>query len=193
MEESNPSGSQSGASGNESEAVQNQNNNETSKGPVSYDSYAKAVSAEKSAKTKLREAEAKLAEIENETLKRSGNHEARAKKLEDDLAKATESFKSQTRTFATRNLENQLKAKLTAEGCIDADLALKAIDLSDIEFDDGFSIPEEPVKVKVSELVKTKPHLFKKDVKVKQNLTPTNKISTATSTATSLDDLWKEV
>jgi hypothetical protein len=167
----------------------NQTKNEAGKkDSVSYDTYSKVLARLKASEAKIEEFESKMAEAEA-----NGDMKKLNEKLTADLLKSKGLNKDLIKSFSKTRLEDALKMKLSSEGCIDNELAIKALDVADWEPTENFSVDEGYVAEKISAMVSAKPHLFKRDVIKTADLSPTSKFSTKSLSESSLADLWSQL
>lgn len=152
-------------------------NNDSGKDTVAYESYDKVMKQLKAKEAAYKALESKLAEQESASLEAQGKFKDLYERATKELTKEKTKSADLIRDFGRSNLESALKLKLASEGCIDSDLALKALDYSDCKFGDDFSIDQAFVDTKTSGLLKDKPHLFKKAAIETSDLDPTSNIS----------------
>lgn len=178
---------QTSANGGQDDQNKNSQGNDT----VSYETYSKVLNKLKTLEAKFGEVTSQLETLESEKREKEGNWKAQAESLQKQLTASKDREKSLIRTFGETNLRNALKIQLAAEHCVDPDLAIKAVDLSDVEFEDDFNVSADYVKSKVSELVKNKTILFKKDVVENHDVNPGNNNQPSSLDKMSTEELYK--
>lgn len=165
MSDQNPSGSLTPASGDE----------QGKKDSVAYETYQKLLAEKKKLQTETQEIKTKLDEYEQGKLEAEGKlKEAleNAKQLNTKLkTDKVELFKK----VADKAIRSQFFRKAEKLGCHDPEVAMKALSFDDLEITEDFEFDENKLEEKLQVLTKEKPYLFKKDVKLPADVTPTNK------------------
>lgn len=163
MSEQNPSGKPAEASG------------DAAKESVAYESYAKLLSEKKKLQSEHVETKAKLEEYEQAKLEAEGKlkeaNENLKKMLSQSKTEKVELFKK----VADKSVRQQFFREAEKLGCADPELAMKAVNFDDLEITEDFEFDSQKLSGKIQELTKTKPFLFKKDFKIPQDITPSNK------------------
>jgi hypothetical protein len=156
-----PSGTNDLASGNDQDTVK-------------YETFSKLLGEKKKLQSEFSEMKAKIDLIEQEKLAAEGKWrelaEARQKEAADFKAKNL----SMIKTVSEKTIRSQFVREAEKLGCLDADMALKACSFDDLEITEDFEFDPKKLQTKIQELTKTKPYLFKSDVKVPNNLNPNN-------------------
>lgn len=183
MSEAIPSGNPVPASGDEPEK----------KDSVSYESYQKLLSEKKKFQSETLQARSKLEEYEQAKLELDGKlKEAleNAKQLNVKLkTEKMEMFKK----VADKTVRSQFFRKAEKLGCNDPELAMKAMNFEDLEITEDFEFDEKKLEEKLQALTKEKPFLFKKDIKLPGDITPTNKAAPSKPVSEmSTDELLKQ-
>jgi len=193
MSEANQNGNAaatSGASSDSSSATSGAGNDQKAdQGTVSRESYSKLLKEKQNYQKANEEAAAKLADYEQGKLEAEG----KLKEALDNQKKMTLDSQSQYKTLfqqvASKTMKQQFMRKAESLGCIDPDLAYLATDFSDIEISKELEFDEQKLSEKIENLAKQKPVLFRKDVKLPNDLTPS---SGASSTKQSLKKMTDE-
>lgn len=145
-----------------------------SKGSVSYDSYSKLLGEKKKMQEKLGELQAYKDQLEQEKLQAEGQW----KELAEKNKKLAEDFKAKNLNIIKSVSEKAVRSQFFREaeklGCVDADLAFKALSFEDLEITEDFEFDNQKLVGKIQELTKAKPHLFKKDFKLPPDQIPNN-------------------
>lgn len=148
-----------------------------SKDTVSFDSYSKLLGEKKKLQADHAEMKAKFDEIEQAKLEADG----KIKEALDNQKKLTEQFKQKNleivKSVSNKAVRSQFLREAEKLGCIDSDLAMTACSFDDLEITDDFEFDSQKLVSKIQELTKTKPHLFKKDVKLPADLNPSNQVA----------------
>jgi hypothetical protein len=162
MSENNPGGKTPDASG------------EGDKQTVAYESFAKLLGEKKKLQQESAEIKSKLDEFESAKLEAEGKlkeaNETLKKSLADAKLKQVELFKK----VSEKGVKSQFFRKAEKLGCVDPDLAMKATDFSDLDITEDFEFDETKLDEKLNQLTKNKPHLFKKQVQLPPDYTPSN-------------------
>lgn len=157
--------------------------NTEKKDSVSYDSFSKLLGEKKKLQSDAESLRAKLAEIEQGKLEAEG----KVKEALENQKKMTEQYKSKNveiiKTVSNKAVKSQFLREAEKLGCIDSELAMKACTFDDLEITDDFEFDNQKLIGKIQELTKTKPHLFKKDFKMPDNMNPNNKKESKTNLA----------
>jgi hypothetical protein len=167
MSDNNPSGNLDSASG-ASKDGQDQKQ-------VSYDSYSKVLGEKKKIQSDMEGMRTKLAEYEQAKLEAEGN----LKQALENQKKLTLDSQNQLKEVFSHVTNKVLKQKVYSEaekiGCVDPETLYKILDFEGVEFTKEFDLVNETVlSNKIQELAKNKPFMFKKDVKMPNDLTPGN-------------------
>jgi multidrug efflux pump subunit AcrA (membrane-fusion protein) len=175
MSEQKEASGQSGGSGAETEK----------KDSVSYDSYSKLLGEKKKLQTEAENMRGKLAEIEQAKLEAEG----KVKEALENQKKLTEQYKNKNleivKTVSNKAVRSQFFREAEKLGCVDADIAMKAVTFEDLEITDDFEFDNQKLVGKIQELTKSKPYLFKKDFKLPEDVVPNSQ----NNKSGSLDDL----
>lgn len=144
------------------------------KGVVSYDSHAKLLGEKKKLQEKLGELQAYKDQLEQEKLQAEGQWKELAQKnktLADD-------FKTKNLNIIKQVSEKAVKSQFLREaeklGCVDSDLAFKAVSFDDLEITEDFEFDSQKLVSKIQDLTKSKPHLFKKNFQLPPDQIPSN-------------------
>lgn len=176
MSEANQNGNAaatSGASANPASATSGvQADTSADQGAVSREAYSKLLKEKQNYQKKAEADEARLAEYEQSKLEAEG----KLKEALDNQKKMTLDSQSKYttlfQTVASKTMKQQFLRKAENLGCVDPDLAYLATDFSDIEISKDLEFDEQKLSEKIEMLAKQKPLLFKKDVKMPNDLTP---------------------
>ena len=163
MTDPNPSGSPDQAGGDDQ-----------GKKTVSYESYAKVLSEKKAMQERLKESDAFKAQLEQEKLEAEGKWKELAqtnKKLADDFKAKNLNI---VKNVADKTIKSQFKSISEKLGCVDPELAYMACSFDDLEVTEDFEFDHSKLEEKIQGLTKAKPHLFKKDLKLPNDLIPSN-------------------
>ena len=164
---------------------------------VSYESYQKVLSEKKSVQAKLAEMEAYKNQIEQEKLEAEGKW----KELAQTNKKLAEEFKDKNfklvKNVADKTIKSQFKSISEKLGCVDPELAYMACSFEDLEVSEDFELDQLKLESKIQDLTKSKPHLFKKDFKIPQDVIPKDKVGVEKSesemSVTELLNKYKQV
>lgn len=163
MSDTNPSGSQDQAGGNDQ-----------GKGTVSHETFQKVLNEKKAMQAKLTEMENFKNQIEQKELETQGKY----KELAEAHKKQADEFKTKNveliKTVTNKNVKSQFKSLADKLGCVDSDLAYVACDFSDLQVSEDLDFDSSKLEGKIQGLAKEKPHLFKKDFQLPPNMTPGN-------------------
>lgn len=168
MSETNPSGSAGKASGTSSEGQDQQT--------VAYESYAKLLSEKKKLQESNSVDKAKLVEYEQAKLEAEGKLKEALDNQKKQTIEAKDQFKNLFETVSTKVLKQQFYREAEKLGCVDAELAYLATSFDGVEFTKDLEFDHSVLANKLQDLAKAKPMLFKKDVKMPNDLTPTGSI-----------------
>ena len=161
MSEKEPSGQTDPASGKDQ-----------TKDSVSYDSHLKLLNEKKKAQQDLADTKAKLEEYEQAKLEAEGKLqqalENQKKIAQAEKEKGIKIFK----TASEKAIRSQFLRKAEALGCVDADMAMKACDFSELQLTEDFEFDDKQLDSKIQELTKSKPYLFKKEFTLPPDVTP---------------------
>lgn len=141
-------------------------NGDQGKQSVSYDTYRKVLGTLKKKEEMLSALEAKAMELENAQLAEQGKYKEMFEKLKAEQKQKEDDFKKKESLFVKHNLKNTVARYAKELGAIDGsvDDIYKVTDWSEIEFKEDYSVNEDQVKQKVSELTSQRPWYFKKQV-----------------------------
>lgn len=162
MSEKDPSGNSGGASGNDPDK----------KDSVSYDSHLKLLNEKKKTQQELADTKAKLEEYEQAKLEAEGKLREALENAKKSAASEKEKGLKIFKTASEKAIRSQFLRKAEALGCVDADMAMKACDFSALSLTEDFEFDDKELDVKIQELTKTKPYLFKKDFKLPPDVIP---------------------
>lgn len=141
---------------------------------VSHDSYVKLLGEKKKMQEKLSELQAHKDQIEQEKLQAEGQWKALAEKNKQ----LADEFKSKNLNIVKQVSEKAIRSQFLREaeklGCLDSDLAFKAVSFEDLEITEDFEFDNQKLVGKIQELGKSKPHLFKKEFKLPNDQIPNN-------------------
>lgn len=164
MSDQKPSGQVDQASGDD----------QVKKESVAYESYAKLLSEKKKLQSEHTEARARLEEYEQGKLEAEG----KLKEALENQKKLTQQFKDKNleivKTVTNKAVRSQFLREAEKLGCIDSDIAIKAVSFEDLEVTEDFEFDNQKLVAKIQELTKSKPYLFKKDFKLVADITPNN-------------------
>ena len=162
MSEVNPSGSQDQASGDD----------QGTKQTVSHETYAKVLSEKKAFQAKLKEQEEILSKIAQEKLEAEGKFKESA----EHNKKLAEQYKTQNlelvKNITNKTIKSQFKSAAEKLGCVDPDVAYMSCNFDDLEVTEDLEFDKAKLDAKIQDLTKSKPYLFKKDVKLPNDLIP---------------------
>lgn len=158
------------ASGDDQTQAELEQSTETdAKGPspearhVSHQTYRKTVEAEKAAKARARDFEAKFNELNEKLLAESGNKDELIKSLKAKLDGESKRAKELFNSYARKSLGAQMRSAALEAGCIDPDAVMSLGDFSNLEVDaQTFEADDNEVKDIINGLKKSKPYLFQK-------------------------------
>lgn len=165
-----------------------------SKQQVSYDSFRKSVEAEKNARKRAQELEARVQEYERKEMEAKGQYEKIAAELrkENETLKAT--MRSKDEAYHWDKIQNGLKAEAKSQGfrfSPDEFISLlKKEDLEALKSTDGQTVPSEAFKLVVENFKKTRdPNYFTAPVVEIKDAPPTTKIETNVKPKTAAEQL----
>jgi hypothetical protein len=165
MSETIPSGKPDQASGNEPEK----------KDQVAYESYQKLLAEKKRLQSEHLEAKTKLEEYEQAKLEAEGKLKEALENAKQLNAKLKTEKVEIYKKVADKTVRSQFFRKAEKLGCNDPELAMKALKFDDLEITEDFEFDEKKLDEKLQALTKEKPFLFKKEVKLPDDITPNNK------------------
>lgn len=121
--------------------------------------HAGILSDLKKERDKRRELESKFQELERQKLEAEGKKD----ELIQSYKKQLDEYKNQVATSIKSKVEDQVAMKARDLGCVDTELLLKAVDLSQVEVDSrSFKITDpESVTMMIEQVRKSKPYMFK--------------------------------
>lgn len=197
MSEANQSGNSTATSGASSESSSATSGalSDAGKdqGTVSREAYSKLLKEKQNSQKGREELENRVAEYEQQKLEAEG----KLKEALDNQKKMTlDSQGKYTQLFqqvASKTMKTQFLRKAESLGCVDPELAYLATDFSDIEISKDLDFDEMKLSEKIEMLAKQKPVLFKKDVKLPNDLTPSAQGNSGKQSlkSMSMDDLKK--
>lgn len=162
MSDTNPSGNTPDASG------------KGDKETVAYESYAKLLGEKKKLQQDHADTKSKLEEYESAKLEAEGKLKEANENLKKNLAESKQKQIDLFKKVADKGIKSQFYRKAEKLGCVDPELAMKAVSFEDLDITEDFEFDETKVDLKIQELTKSKPHLFKKDLKLPPDVTPGN-------------------
>ncbi len=142
----------------------------------------------KNLKSELEEIKSKFDELENNRLASEGKKDDLLKKLQENLSEKEKALKTMQAKYAYNVVTNQVKTFAEKAGCLNADHLLKLGDLSTLEVDENFNVPQDGIKGFIESLQKEAPYLFKKDAPNINDKKPTANVTTKKP----LDQMTKE-
>jgi hypothetical protein len=161
---------------------------------VSYDSHAKLLSEKKRLAKEFDLMKARLEEIENQKLEAEGDLKKQNENLRLKLKEKEDRLSGTVKTFADKAVKTQFQRTAEKFGCVDAEMAFRAVDLNDLDLDEDFNFDEKVLTAKIEELAKQKSYLFKKDVSAPRDRTPGINGPAAKSTdEMNTDEMWAEL
>lgn len=98
---------------------------------------------------------------ERKRLEEAGNFKTLFEQESEKARAASETLKETQAKFAFSQIKSALVAEAVKHGCVDTTDLVKLTDLSDIKIGDDFSVDTKALELKVQNLVKAKPYLFK--------------------------------
>lgn len=150
---------------------------------VSHDSYIKVLGEKKSIQAKLVEMEAYKNKVEQEKLQMEQEKleaEGKWKELAQANKKMADEFKDKNfklvKNVADKTIKSQFKSISEKLGCVDPELAYMACSFEDLEVSEDFELDQLKLESKIQDLTKSRPHLFKKDFKLPQDVIPKDKV-----------------
>lgn len=162
MSQNNPSGNPAQASG------------EPVKDTVSYDTFSKLLGEKKKLQSDMSEMKAYKDQLEAEKLQAEGKW----KELAENNKKLADEFKSKNlnivKTVSEKAIRSQFLREAEKLNCIDAETAMKVCSFDDLEVTEDFEFDSQKLVGKIQDLIKSKPYLFKKDVKLPDTMNPVN-------------------
>jgi len=162
MSEQIPSGKNDQASGDDQGGV------------VSHASHTKLLGEKKKLQEKLGELQALKDQSDNEKLQAEGQWKALAEKNKT----LADEFKSKNLTIIKQVTEKAVRSQFLREaeklGCVDSDLAFKAVSFDDLEITEDLEFDTHKIVTKIQDLTKSKPHLFKKNFQLPPDQIPSN-------------------
>lgn len=148
----NPEDSSSKASG-EAESKQ-----------VSYDSFRKSVEAEKNARKRAQELEAKLQEFERRDMESKGDYEKLKQSLLQENETLKQTLKKKDESYLWERVTSGIKTESLKAGCTDPDKLIKLLDKNDFlslqSEADGYTLKQESLKSLVEKAKKENFFLF---------------------------------
>lgn len=145
---------------------ENANGTQGQKDSVSYETYKKVLGTLKKKEEMLSALQAKANEIENNQLTEQQKYKELFEKVNQEKKQKEDEFKKKESLFVKHNLKNTVVRYAKELGAIDQAVEdiYKVEDWSDVEFKEDYSVNEDQVKAKVSELTSKRPWYFKKQV-----------------------------
>ncbi len=163
MTDQNPGGNHDQASGNGQ-----------GKDSVSYDTYSKLLAEKKKQQQDLNDMKTRLDEYEQGKLEAEG----KLKEALENQKRIAQTEKEKGLKIFKQASEKAIRSQFLREaeklGCIDAEMAIKACDFSDLDLTEDLEFDPKKVQEKLQDLTKSKSYLFKKDFKLPGDLTPNN-------------------
>lgn len=147
---------------------------QSEKKTVSYDSFQKLLGEKKKTQQAMEELNQRLEQYEQEKLEAEGKLKESNENLKALLAKSKLREKELAQTVQSKVIRRQFLSEAEKLGCLDADLAFQALDLSDIDVNDEFELDQAKLTEKLTDLTKNKSYLFKKEVQTPNHVTPSN-------------------
>ena len=144
---------------------------------VAYDTYRKTLNEAKTAKSKLQDAEAKLAENEQIKLEADGKKDEVIEKLRKEKADLFETNKNLTTTYAETQVRRQIELKAKELGCVDTDALVKLMDYDGLDIDDGYNISTQSLDMVMLKAKQDKSYLFSKPNPNVQDGAPVTSVS----------------
>lgn len=155
-------------SGGNSEGSSNTEGKDT----VSHESWKKLLGEKKALQTKFADMQSKLDEIEQAKLEAEGKVKELNEKLKKDLESSRQKNVEIVKTVSNKAVRSQFFREAEKLGCLDPEIAMKACSFDDLEITDDFEFDNQKLVTKIQDLVKSKPYLFKKDVKIPKDFVP---------------------
>lgn len=142
------------------------------KNQVSYDSYAKLLNEKKNLQKQYEEARTTKEQYEQEKLEAEGKLKEANDNLKRRVQESEDRFKGLFQKVTLKSFKSEFSREAEKIGCVDPELAYLACDMSDVEVNDDIEFNKETIQKKVEELSKVKPHLFRKDVRAPNDMSP---------------------
>lgn len=144
------------------------------KNSVSYDSFQKVLGEKKTMQKTVDEMKLKLAEYEEKALSQETDLKKQNELLQKKLKETNDKALSSVKMFNEKVVKSKFQAEAAKLGCLNADLAYKAIDLTNIEIGENFELDSDSIKTAIEGFAKANPYLFKNDVPAPRNGKPAN-------------------
>jgi hypothetical protein len=163
------------------------------KDSVAYETFSKLLGEKKKLQSEMSEMKAIKDQLEADKLQAEGKW----KELAENNKKLVDEYKSKNLNIVKNVSEKAIRSQFLREaeklGCVDAETAMKVCSFDDLEVTEDFEFDSQKLIVKIQELTKTKPFLFKKDFKLPKDVQPTNsQPATKSISAMSTDELLKQ-
>lgn len=160
---------------------------------VAYETFSKVLGEKKKLQTEMSEMRAIKDQLEAEKLQAEGKW----KELAEANKKLADEFKTKNLNIVKNVSEKTIRSQFLREaeklGCLDAEIAMKACSFDDLDVTEDFEFDNQKLVTKIQELTKTKPFLFKKDVKLPQDVQPAdNKSAQKSLSSMSTSELLSE-
>lgn len=131
---------------------------------VSYDSFRKSVEAEKNARKRAQELEAKLQEFERRDMESKGDYEKLKQSLLQENETLKQTLKKKDESYLWERVTSGIKTESLKAGCTDPDKLIKLLDKNDFlslqSEADGYTLKQESLKSLVEKAKKENFFLF---------------------------------
>jgi len=146
---------------------------------VAYETYRRAIGEVKQLKAKLAEIEAEREREQQSKLAEQGKYKEQAESLLKKLSEKDEQIKSIVSSFGKRVFETEAKSIALGLGARPEaiDDILKVGNWDDIEIDNNFNINKDQLRMKIDDLLKSKPWFSVSNTKAPQSIIPTNRVT----------------
>lgn len=181
----------------DSSGIDNQASGEietTEQKTVSYDSHAKLLGEKKRLAKEMEALRAQVEAIESQKLEAEGDLKKQNEMLKQKLKEKDERLSGTVKSFSQKAVKAQFNQVAEKMGCVDPEMAFRAVDINDIELDENFNFDVKGLTATLEELAKQKSYLFKKDVSAPRDRTPgINGPATKSTDEMNTDELWAEL
>lgn len=191
MSEANQNGNAaatSGASSDPSAATSGAASDKGADQTVSREAYSKLLKEKQNFQKAKEESDARIAEYEQQKLEAEGKVKEALENQKKMTLESNSKYQTLFQTVAAKTMKQQFLRKAESLGCVDPDLAYLATDFSDIEISKELEFDEQKLSEKIELLAKQKPLLFKKDVKMPNDLTPSSSASSSKNSLKKMSD-----
>jgi predicted RNase H-like nuclease (RuvC/YqgF family) len=160
---------------------------------VSYDSFRKSVEAEKNARKRAQELEARVQEFERKEMEKAGQYEKLIQQLKEENERVKSEVKKERETYLWERVTTGIKTEALKAGCQSPDKLIKLLDKSDFEAlqaeADGYNLKQESLSSLIEKAKKENSFLFSSQAVKINDAAPSSRPSSGEK---SLDQMTKE-